>query len=606
MVKVIAEIGINHKSSEKVAVKLIDAAHQSGCWAVKFQYRSLKEFYNSTKEIGDELISEQLSKTYLDINQIQKLTAYAKNKNLKVGISFFTIKDFNEIRKSKINFDFYKIPSAEFSNSALVLKVKATKKLLILSTGGHSLHEIKKKLKFYDFQNNAVVLHCTSNYPSEIGSQNLNAIKQFKKSKNIQVGYSSHDIDFEVVFLAASLGAEYIERHITLDKFGEGLDDSSSSEFTEFVRINKILNNFKNILGNANKPVNQGEIINLQNLGTALYAKKNLYKNSFVSVNDFKVKAPRKGLTQDQMIKYLNKPLLKDLDLNEPITKSHFIKNKNLNINDYRFMDSNKLSIPIRFHDMEYIFDQFNIKNYEFHLSYKDVESISNTLLESKRKLFENKVFSYHLPDYINSYQLFDPLSKSKQIRMESKKILNNVIQISKIASNDNQTTTIFVSSLSQNNYEDKETFFSKLKDFIDELYQSSNILFLPQWLPKKAWYFGGAYDINLFSTYEDIELIKKYNLQICLDIAHLIMSANSAEEDWKLWHKKLKEYTKHYHLSDSYGTDGEGVDFGKGELGDPKKIISENKVKVLEVWQGHLNEFEGFKSAVKRLRKYY
>ena len=232
---------------------------------------------------------------------------------------------------------------------------------------------------------------------------------------------------------------------------------------------------------------------------------------------------------------------------------------------------------------MEYIFDQFNIKNYEFHLSYKDVESISNTLLESKRKLFENKVFSYHLPDYINSYQLFDPLSKSKQIRMESKKILNNVIQISKIASNDNQTPTIFVSSLSQNNYEDKETFFSKLKDFIDELYQSSNILFLPQWLPKKAWYFGGAYDINLFSTYEDIELIKKYNLQICLDIAHLIMSANSAEEDWKLWHKKLKQYTKHYHLSDSYGTDGEGVDFGKGELGDPKKLFPKPRLRYLK-----------------------
>ena len=148
MVKVIAEIGINHKSSERVAEKLIDAAHSSGCWAVKFQYRSFEGFYSSTKEIGDELISEQLSKTYLDINQIQKLTTYAKNKDLKVGISFFTIKDFNEIVKSKISFDFYKIPSAEFSNSELVLKVKSTKKQLILSTGGHSLRDIERQLKF--------------------------------------------------------------------------------------------------------------------------------------------------------------------------------------------------------------------------------------------------------------------------------------------------------------------------------------------------------------------------------------------------------------------------------------------------------------------------
>jgi sialic acid synthase SpsE len=78
MVKVIAEIGINHKSSEIVAKKLIDAAHLSGCWAVKFQYRSLTGFYSSTKEIGDELISEQLSNTHLDINQIRKLAAYMR------------------------------------------------------------------------------------------------------------------------------------------------------------------------------------------------------------------------------------------------------------------------------------------------------------------------------------------------------------------------------------------------------------------------------------------------------------------------------------------------------------------------------------------------
>ena len=606
MVKVIAEIGINHKSSERVAEKLIDAAHSSGCWAVKFQYRSFEGFYSSTKEIGDELISEQLSKTYLDINQIQKLTTYAKNKDLKVGISFFTIKDFNEIVNSKISFDFYKIPSAEFSNSELVLKVKSTKKQLILSTGGHSLRDIERQLNLYDFQNDTVVLHCTSNYPSEIGSQNLNTITKLKKNKKIKVGYSSHDIDYEIVFLAATLGAEYIERHITLDKLGEGLDDSSSSELNEFIRINKILNNFKYILGDANKPVNQGEIMNLQNLGTALYAKRNLIKNSFVSLKDFNIKAPRKGLTQDQVHKYLNKPLLKDIDSGEPITKSHFIKNQDLNNNDFHFLDLNKISIPIRFHDMEYIFNHFNIKNYEFHLSYKDVENISNTSLVSKKKLYENKVFSYHLPDYINSYQLFDPLSKSKDIRVESQKILNSVIKFSNIASNKNEDPTIFVSSLSQNNFEDKDTFFSKLKDFIDDLYKNSNILFLPQWLPKKAWYFGGAYDINLFSSYQDIEFIKKYDLQICLDIAHLIMSANSAQKDWKVWYGELKHLTKHYHLSDSYGTDGEGVNFGKGELGNPKKIISENEVKVLEVWQGHLNEFEGFKSAVKSLRKYY
>ena len=99
MVKVIAEIGINHKSDETVAKELIDYAHISECWAIKFQYRKLEGFYINTQEIGDELINEQLKNSYLNLKQIKSLTTYAKNKNLKVGISFFTLEDFNEILK---------------------------------------------------------------------------------------------------------------------------------------------------------------------------------------------------------------------------------------------------------------------------------------------------------------------------------------------------------------------------------------------------------------------------------------------------------------------------------------------------------------------------
>lgn len=606
MVKVIAEIGINHESSEVIAKRLIDAAHNSGCWAIKFQYRSPKGFYSTAKEIGDELIEEQLSKNYLSLSTIRKLHKYAKKKNLEVGISFFTEEDFEKIITSNIQFDFYKIPSAEFSNTDLVQKVKSTGNLLILSTGGHNLKEIKNKVKQYNFTSNTVILHCTSNYPSELGSQNLNTITELNKIQNVEIGYSSHDIDYEVVFLAASLGAKYIERHITLDKYGKGLDDSSSSEYEDFVRINKILNNIDNILGESGKPVNQGEIINLQNLGTSLYSKNNITKNTIISLVDFDIKAPRKGLTKDEIKPYLNKPILKDLKPNEPITKSHFVKNYVLNTKDYEFMNFNNLSIPIRFHDMDYIFNEFKIKNFEFHMSYKDVQNLSLNSLSKKKSIFENKVFSYHLPDYINSYELFDPLSKNRKVLNESNKILNSIIEFKNLASEKDSSPAVFVSSLSQNVFKEKKEFYEKLKIFIDDIYEKFNVLFLPQWLPKQAWYFGGAYDINLFSTLEDIEFIRKYKINICLDVAHLIMSANSANTNWEEWFNLLTPFTKHYHLSDSYGTDGEGVEFGKGELGNPKQIISLKEVKVLEVWQGHLNEFEGFKSAVRSLRNYY
>ena len=67
-----------------------------------------------------------------------------------------------------------------------------------------------------------------------------------------------------------------------------------------------------------------------------------------------------------------------------------------------------------------------------------------------------------------------------------------------------------------------------------------------------------------------------------------------------------MKKNTDHIHLSDAYGTNGEGVEFGKGELTNIQEIINIDKIKVLEVWQGHLNRFSGFKEAIKYLEKRY
>ena len=59
-IKLIAEIGINHKGSFDIAKKLIDQAAKANCWGIKFQYRNINNFYSSTFEIGDEIIYDEL------------------------------------------------------------------------------------------------------------------------------------------------------------------------------------------------------------------------------------------------------------------------------------------------------------------------------------------------------------------------------------------------------------------------------------------------------------------------------------------------------------------------------------------------------------------
>lgn len=586
----IAEIGINHKGSEKIARELIDISYQNNCWGIKFQYRNKNSFYNKTNEIGDEMIADELDRSFISLDKIKVLTEYAKSLNLKVGISFFSLKDLDEIKKENINFDFYKIPSAEFSNLELVKDASTTGIQVMLSTGGHNLEQIKKNIVRYNFLNKPVYMLCTSNYPTEIGNQNLLVLDELKKINNINIGYSSHDINYEIPIIAAFKGAKFIERHITLDKQGDGLDDSTSSDTDELKKIMNILNNYENILGDKAKPINQGEKINIQNLGTSLYAIKDINQGSKVSILDFKIKAPRTGLSVNDFDNINNKILKNKIYKDDVLTESHFLKKLHISSSDYKFLNDKNVSLPIRFHDAEDIFENFDLINYEIHLSYKDMDDLE---VMSNKNVFSDKKITIHLPDYLDKNTLFDPFSSNLNIKEKSNEFIQKTIDFYQNVSSLSENLLI-VSSIGINSLRNKENYYEELKNLIDNL-QKEEVVYSPQWLPKKAWYFGGSFNTEVMSTYEDIVQILEKDISICLDVAHLIMSANSSGEDWRKWFNLLIKNSNHVHISDSNGEDGEGVPFGEGELDNIEEILNHPTIKVLEVWQGHLNNYSGF-----------
>lgn len=596
-IKLIAEIGINHDGKIKKAQELIKAAAECGANGIKFQYRNLKNSYASNKgeEIGDEILKSEIIRNYLSPSNIGSLIKDAKKLGLSVGISFFSVRDIEDFPSIDI-FDFFKIPSVEFQNEDLRNTLLNTGKDVLLSTGCQNENEIKKVINNLLSKENWTLLHCISNYPLAIRNSKLGYIEHLSKICGRKVGYSSHDEYWENCLIAATLGACVIERHITLSKDSKGLDHSSSSDIPEFKRLSYFLKSMPLILsGDCDRSLNQGELLNKQNLGRSLYAKDNFVKGDLLTTENFVELSPQIGLTRTQFANLSDKHLKRNLREGEVLQPSHY-QNPIIFKNQNKVKANNLLlSLPIRTHDFVELEKIFNLKNYEFHLSFKEV--LSGELKASKYP--SDKCYSIHLPDYVSPEYLIDPFTGNHEIFSLSQKVIENVKGFSLDLQERTGSRVPIVGSFSLIK-KNKKDFYSQVADLIANL-MNEEILLLPQWLPPVAWYFGGSKDIKAFNTSEDVEFIKEYDIHICLDVCHFLMGLSAktvTHNDFDI----LKNLSCHLHLADSIGIDGEGVKIGEGDESNRPYLIesiNSDKVKVLEVWQGHLNNFEGFHKAI-------
>lgn len=599
-IKIIAEIGINHDGDFDKAKKLIDLAKESGVWGIKFQYRNLtRSYHGQSKEIGDESLKHEIEKVYLSPSKILELTTYAKKKNLKAGISFFIKEDALDFNEHISEFDFYKIPSVELSNLVLIDHLMKKEKLVLLSTGCHDEYEIKQVIAHLKSKNNWMMLHCVSNYPLASYNAKLGYIKRLEQLCEKSVGYSSHDQDWELCLLALKEGATIIERHITLDKNDKGLDHSTSSTPDEFKKLGDIIKNWNDIYrGNEERVLNQGELLNKQNLGRSFVSLEDYEIGDQIELDKLEYRSPKTGLDINTIGSFLSKKLVKPLNKGEVLQPSHFKNVFELTENEIQKCISKRISLPIRLHDAVEIQKTFPLKNFEFHLSYVEVlGDFDYAIIENENQ------YSIHLPDYIDSVTLIDPFSDDSYQKELSDKIIRRCKDIGDEIYKITQKQVVIVGSFSLYKVE-KNKFYFNLKELFEKLNDKKTI-FIPQWLPPIAWYFGGSIVLDVFNDDDAINFIEENNFPICLDISHLFMCKSNLEMSFEKAYETLLKNTEHIHIADAKGIDGEGIEIGSGDKGNLnyiKRILENPNQKVIEVWQGHLDNFAGFRTALKTI----
>lgn len=595
---IIAELGINHDGDNAVAIKLIDDAVESGCRAIKFQYRNSSRIYGTGyKEIGDEIISFELHRSNLEILQIIDLADYARNLDLMVGISCFTKTDFDDIRPYIEMFDFFKVPSVELLNFELIDAMLATKKQTYLSLGAHSEFEIETSLMRIATTANWTPMHCISNYPTASHNAQLGYITYLRNRWNRSIGYSSHDTAWELCIAALTLGADVIERHITYSSQAEGLDHSTSSTKQEFSKLCQIARSIDtSLLGNGPKVPNQGEKLNRQNLGRSYFAKHDLIIGDTLDLEDFEYRSPQIGLNFEEAHSKQGLELRIPLRVGAPLTNASLVKTHcDLTDEDIRNAIQLRLSLPVRLHDYQKISQEIPISNFEFHLSFEEIQS------EIDPSNFDGRhSFSVHVPDYLDSKTLFDPFSNTDAIREKSKDSLRKVTKFASELGFHTGKSVPVVSSFTGMEL-DKPDFYLSLERLIEE-YNEPLVELTAQWLPPFAWYFGGSIQLRHLNSTADLEFIEKHRIPLTMDSSHLFMRGQSLGNDISdIWLGSLP-FIKHMHISDSKGLDGEGLQIGEGDELNQEFfpiMLEMETAKVLEIWQGHLDNYTNFKLGI-------
>jgi len=337
---VIAEIGINHNGSFKVAKKMIKEAKRSGADCVKFQKFFAKKFiskyapkavYQKKNKFFKKKSQLEIIKNYeITFQELIELKKYSEKLKIDFLCTPFENDSLNELLGLKVKI--FKISSDNLNNFPFLNKVAKSKKPVILSTGMSNLKEVGEAFKI--FKRNKVkiiILQCTSNYPSEINDANINVLKTFKRKFKVPVGYSDHTLGSLSSIVAVSLGAIVIEKHFTLSKKMRGLDHKASLEPSEFKKFVNNLKKAKIIMGSYEKFPSKNEKKNSAAARRSIVVTRNLKKNHKIKLNDVEIKRPGIGINPKYLTKIIGKKINKEKKIDSILRKDDF---KGLKFND--------------------------------------------------------------------------------------------------------------------------------------------------------------------------------------------------------------------------------------------------------------------------------
>lgn len=301
---VIAEAGVNHNGDLDLGLALVDAAADTGADAVKFQTfradriasRSAPKAAYQIVESGDDSSQHDMIAA-LELSERDHLTLWERA--TERGIAFLSTPFDVESAEFlvRLGVPVLKVSSGDLTALPIVSRFADHGLPILASTGMGTMGEVSEMAVMLETAGVAFALfHCVSEYPAPIQASNLRAIGTLRKAFDVPVGWSDHTLGITAPLAAAALGADLIEKHLTLDPAMAGPDHAASLDPGEFTAMVDGIRDVEAALGDGVKIPTEGELAMRDVARRSIAAARAIPAGSVLGASDIELLRPGTGI----------------------------------------------------------------------------------------------------------------------------------------------------------------------------------------------------------------------------------------------------------------------------------------------------------------------
>lgn len=305
------EAGPTHNGLES-AIKLVDEAAKAGADAVKFQLLDPSRLVSDKKLMfeydvlldKEQGTTEKVSEPLFDILQRRCLTQ-DEWRTLKehcdmLGIAFFsTVTFYDELTfLVELGVDTIKICSGDIDFFPLIRDCARRNLCLQFDTGNATIGEVEKAvdIAMEEGCQRIIVHNCPSGYPARLESINLRIIPTLKAMFGFPVAFSDHTPGWEMDIAAVALGANLIEKTITLDRTTRSVEHLFSLEPSDMRAFVASIRDLEKALGNTRRIMSEDERKRALTVRRSVVASRNIQVGEKVNRETIEFSRPGSGI----------------------------------------------------------------------------------------------------------------------------------------------------------------------------------------------------------------------------------------------------------------------------------------------------------------------